>query len=315
MIILNKKQDGIINMDMKVLIASILLILTSTAYADPAAPRPTEAGKGLLKLNDNMVYIKGGCFQMGDIFREIPSSEKPVHEVCVDDFYVGKYEVTVGDFRKFVNETGYRTDAERQDGCHVWIGNSEEKKGDANWSNTGFPQTENSPVGCVSWDDAYRYIQWLNKKMRKVYRLPTEAEWEYAARSRGKPYQYGWGNEEPSGNIADISARKELSGVKIWEGYNDGYVYSAPVGSFNPNELGIYDMSGNVYEWVEDWYVKDYYKNSPKNNPRGSVGEFKVLRGGAWDLEPGTARTSSRYWNIPGARAVCMGFRLAHPAE
>jgi formylglycine-generating enzyme required for sulfatase activity len=156
----------------------------------------------------------------------------------------------------------------------------------------------------------------LNKREGKSYRLLTEAEWEYAARSGGKEYQYSWGNENPSGNIADESAKNELSGLSIWKGYNDGYAYTAPVGSFKPNELGIYDMSGNVYEWVSDWQEDNYYANSPKYNPKGpDKGKYKLLRGGAWDLQPETARTTSRYWNVAGARAVCMGFRLAHPPE
>lgn len=268
-------------------------------------------------LSDNMVLVSGGCFQMGDIFRNVPSNEKPVHEVCVDDFYIGKYEVTVGEFRMFTEATGYRSEAELQDGCHSWVGEGTEKKiKDHYWDNTGFPQTESDPVVCISWNDAYNYIQWLNKKESVKYRLLTESEWEYAARSAGKEHQYSWGNGEPSGNVADESALNELSGLKVWKGYRDGYVYTAPVGSFRPNDLGIYDMSGNVYEWVSDWHVKDYYQNSPRLNPRGgNKGTDKILRGGAWDLQPDTARTTSRYWNVAGARAVCMGFRLAHPAD
>lgn len=265
----------------------------------------------------NMVLVKGGCFRMGDIFRDIPSSEKPVHEVCVDDFYIGKYEITVGEFRKFVNETGYRTDAESQDGCHSWIGEGKEEKiKDHNWSNTGFPQTDRDPVVCVSWNDVHNYIQWLNNKEGSYFRLLTEAEWEYAARSGGKEYQYSWGDGIPSGNVADESAKDELSGLSIWKGYRDGYAYTAPVGSFRPNDLGIYDMSGNVYEWLLDWQEDDYYGHSPRSNPGGpDKGKYKILRGGAWDLQPDTARTTSRYWNEAGARAVCMGFRLAHPAK
>lgn len=268
-------------------------------------------------LSDNMVLVRGGCFQMGDIFRDIPSSEKPVHEVCVDDFYIGKYEVTVGEFRMFTEETGYSTEAEKQDGCHSWIGDGTEKKiKEHYWGNTGFPQTDRDPVVCISWNDAYNYIQWLNNKESGNYRLLTEAEWEYAARSGGKDYQYSWGNGEPSGNVADESALKELSGLRIWKDYRDGYAYTSPVGSFRPNDLGIYDMSGNVYEWVRDWHVKDYYKKSPRHNPGGGTkGINKILRGGAWDLQPDTARTTSRYWNMAGARAVCMGFRLARPVK
>jgi formylglycine-generating enzyme required for sulfatase activity len=266
---------------------------------------------------DSMIFVKGGCFLMGDIFSDVPSSEKPVHEVCVDDFYTGRYEVTLGEFRQFINETGYKTEAESQDGCHSWVGDGrEEKIKDHNWDNTGFMQTETDPVVCVSWNDVHNYIQWLNKKEGTRYRLLTEAEWEYAARSRGKEYLYSWGNGEPSGNVADESALRELSMLNIWKGYDDGHAYTAPAGSFRPNDLGIYDMSGNVYEWVADWQEDNYYAKSPSKNPKGpDRGTYKLLRGGAWDLQPDTARTTSRYWNIAAARAVCMGFRLAHGAE
>jgi formylglycine-generating enzyme required for sulfatase activity len=305
----------IIYMNVKKLVFLFLLFFTFKSEISLSGTSVSDSGFPGLPVN--MVYIQGGCFQMGDIFKNIPSSEKPVHEVCLNDFYIGKYEVTVGEFRKFVNDTGYSTDAERQDGCHGWVSDGiEEKKKDYNWKNPGFPQTEQDPVVCVSWNDAHEYIKWLNNKEGENYRFATEAEWEFAARDRGKAYKYSWGNDEPSGNIADTSALEQLTIKNIWKGYNDGYAYTSPVGSFEPNGLGLYDMSGNVYEWVGDWHVKDYYSISPKYNPQGgSSGQNKLLRGGAWDLAPETARTTSRYWNIAGARAVCMGFRIAHPAR
>jgi formylglycine-generating enzyme required for sulfatase activity len=292
---------------MKHVLLILLFVIVVLPVYSPASALDTGP-------SDQMVFVKGGCFQMGDIFRSVPSSEKPVHEVCVDDFYAGKYEVTVGEFRRFADETGYKTEAATQDGCHSWVGDGTEKKiKDHYWDNTGFPQTDNDPVVCVSWNDVNRYVQWLSKKEGRNYRLLTEAEWEYAARSRGKAYLYSWGNKKPSGNVADESARDALAGLKIWEGYRDGYSYTAPVGSFKPNDLGIYDMSGNVYEWVRDWHEQDYYRHSPEDNPAGGVtGTDKLLRGGAWDLQPDTARTTSRYWNMAGARAVCIGFRLGH---
>ena len=264
-----------------------------------------------------MVYVQGGCFKMGDIFTDHPSSAKPVHEVCVDGFSIARYEVTLGEFRAFVKERGYRTDAEEQDGCHGWTRSGQlEKREEWNWRNTGFPQSEKDPVVCVSWNDTQEYIKWLNRKENGHYRLPTEAEWEYAARSRGMKHQYSWGNETPSGNIADETAKEKLPGLEIWDGYNDGYPYTSPVGSFRPNGSGIYDMSGNAYEWIQDWHGDDYYANGPKNNPKGpDSGKHKLLRGGGWDLLPERARTTSRYWNMPGGRAVCIGFRLAHEAQ
>lgn len=252
---------------------------------------------------------------MGDIFSDLPSSAKPVHEVCIDDFSIARYEVTVGEFRLFVKETGYRTDAEEQDGCHSWTHAGKlEKREEWNWSTPGIPQSEKNPVVCVSWNDAQAYIKWLNRKEGGHYRLPTEAEWEYAARSGGKEHQYSWGNESPSGNVADETAKEKFPALEIWDGYNDGYAYTSPAGSFRPNELGIYDMSGNAYEWILDWQEDNYYANSPGHNPMGpDSGKYKLLRGGGWDLLPDMARTTSRYWNMPGGRAVCIGFRVAHP--
>jgi len=256
---------------------------------------------------------------MGDVFSEARSSAKPVHEVCVDDFSIARYEVMVGEFLEFVKETGYRTDAEEQDGCHGWTSSGQpEKREEWNWRNPGFPQSEKDPVVCVSWNDTLEYIKWLNRKEGGHYRLPTEAEWEYAARSRGKGHQYSWGNEilkdhDPSGNIADETAKQKLPALEISDGYNDGYPYTSPAGSFRPNELGIYDMSGNAYEWIQDWQEDDYYIKGPRHNPKGpDSGKYKLLRGGGWDLLPERARTTSRYWNIPGGRAVCIGFRVAH---
>jgi formylglycine-generating enzyme required for sulfatase activity len=124
-----------------IILLFFMLIFSFQTHASHFIPKTAE--KELQHVSENMVYVKGGCFQMGDIFREVPSSEKPVHEVCVDDFYMGKYEVTVGEFRTFVQESGYETEAEWQDGCHVWVGNGTEvKKRNNNWRNTGFSQTE-----------------------------------------------------------------------------------------------------------------------------------------------------------------------------
>jgi formylglycine-generating enzyme required for sulfatase activity len=265
---------------------------------------------------DNMVFIKGGCFQMGDIFSDVPSNEKPVHEVCVDDFYMGKYEVTLREFRKFVKETEYRTEAEWQDGCHSWAGKGEIKKKQFNWRNTNFPQTERDPVICVSWNDANEFIKWLNEKAGRNFRLPTEAEWEYAARSGGKKYKYSWGSGGPSENIADVTAVRELLGITDGEGYSDGYALTSPVGSFTPNESGLYDMSGNVSEWVADWFGKNYYRNSPKNNPKGPLhGKCKALRGGSWNPLLRLVQTTTRRCSVPGARGAWLGFRIAHPVK
>jgi len=174
----------------------------------------------------------------------------------------------------------------------------------------------NHPVIHVSWNDAVAYCDWLSKKTGQNYRLPTEAEWEYAARSGDKNYKYSWGNFGPEGrkggNIADESAKRIWDCSWLWEGYDDGYAYTAPVGSYEPNELGLYDMTGNVWEWCQDWYDVDYYKNSPQFDPKGpSSGSYRVLRGGSWIDLPIFVRCSFRYINVPDFRYSYSGFRLA----
>ncbi len=309
----------------KVIYFFLLVILLFPAISLSSEKSDTRALIHDIVLNskewfsEGMVFIKGGCFDMGDTFGDGGSDEKPVHEVCVDDFYMGKHEITVGEFRSFINDTDYKTDADREGGCYYLTGNGWIKDNDKTWREPGFLQSDRYPVVCVSWNDANSFAEWLSKKTGRKYRLPTEAEWEYAARSRGKKFKYSWGNGEPSGNIMDESAKIMFSGWKIWEGYNDGYVYSAPVGSFRANEVKLYDMTGNVWEWVQDWYARDYYKNSPRNNPKGlSHGESRVVRGGSFaylqDYVPWDIRVFSRGWIVPWERCSDLGFRIVSPA-
>jgi formylglycine-generating enzyme required for sulfatase activity len=245
-----------------------------------------------------MIFVKGGCYQMGDTFGDGESDEKPVHEVCVNDFYIGKYEVNVGHFRKFVNDTGYQTEAEKGDGCYIWTGSKWDKRRDANWRNPGFSQKESHPVVCVSWNDAQAFIKHLNRRGGKNYRLPTEAEWEYAARSGGKSEKYSGGN--------DVDA-------VAWYVSNSGS-RTHPVGQKQPNGLGLHDMSGNVWEWCQDWYGSNYYGGSGRDNPVGpSSGSDRVDRGGSWSNSAANTRAASRSRSSPVYRYYSLGFRLALP--
>ncbi len=266
-----------------------------------------------------MVYIPGGTFQMGSNNGNL--DEKPVHSVTVSSFYIGKYEVTVAEFEKFIDESGYITDADKGYKSIIFTGDSWLEKGLVNWKcdEEGIIRSKseyNHPIINVSWNDAIAYCKWLSQKTGKNYRLPTEAEWEYAAGNGVKHTKYSWGDGMPNGkrggNIGDKTAKKASSSLNTFDGYSDGYVYSAPVGQFDPNNFGLYDMSGNVWEWCSDWYAKDYYSNSPNINPKGpSLGSYRVIRGGSWRYNHRNCRVASRYSNSPESSACIVGFRVA----
>lgn len=270
-----------------------------------------RSGENDADVNMSFVNIKGGCYEMGDSFGVGDKDEKPLHEVCVNDFALATQDVTIGDFRKFIAATNFKTDAEKSDGCVVWTGQKWKNEVSKNWRNPGFTQNSRHPVVCISWNDATAFADWLSKKSGKRYRLPSEAEWEYAARSGGMNYKYAWGNGTPSGNIADESAKKQFPGWTIWNGYDDNFIYTSPVGSFKPNELGLFDMTGNVWQWQGDWYGNNYYRDSPRNNPKGPPkGKLRVLRGGSWSTEPLLTRVANRNRNLPEESHNNYGFRL-----
>ena len=219
---------------------------------------------------DGMVYVKGGCFDMGDIFGTGASDEKPVHTVCVGDFYLGKTEVTQ---KQWEDVTG---------------------------SNPAKFQCADCPVERVSWNNAQEFIKKLNEKTGMNYRLPTEAEWEYAARSGGLKEQWAGTNDE------------EKIGEYTWYGYTANGRTHAVAGK-TPNAIGLYDMMGNVWEWCSDRYDKEYYKTSPSKDPQGpSYGKTRVLRGGGWRSKGRVLRTTDRNNMPPSIKKFSdMGFRLA----
>lgn len=224
--------------------------------------------RAALLMHIEMVLVKGGCYQMGDIFGDGYPDEKPVHEVCVNDFYLGKYEVTQGLWEAIVgNNPSYY------------------KSGD------------NYPVENVSWNDVQEFIVKLNQKTGKKYRLPTEAEWEYAARSGGKEEK--WAGTSNESKIGDFAWYESNSGGK-----------THPVGEKKSNGLGLYDMSGNVWEWCQDTFSKYAYGQHSHNNPIYTAGSSRVVRGGAWNSVPSHGRSASRYNYLPSFR-YSIGFRLA----
>ena len=228
------------------------------------------------------VQVPGGCYQMGS--DDGRSNEKPVHEVCVDDFWLGKHEVTQGQWTRIMGDNP-----------------------------STYKSGEDYPVESVSWDDVQAFIGKLNAKGSAQYRLPTEAEWEYACRSGGKDETWAGTSTKSRlddyANICDEGSNCQYD----WKesGLDDGYPQTAPVGHFTANDLGLYDMSGNVWEWVQDIYTSDAYSNHSRNNPVNTGGgSRRVYRGGGWDGFAASARCASRDSSAPGSRSRSLGVRL-----
>jgi formylglycine-generating enzyme required for sulfatase activity len=273
------------------------------------------------------------------------TAEHPQHRVRITKaFYLGTYHVTRGQFRQFVAETHYKTDsekvekpgpthcvivgstvpvyttdAEKAEQPGAWGWNSETKKYEFNekysWRNAGFEQTDEHPVVNVSWNDANAFCGWLSKKESKAYRLPTEAEWEYACRA-GTTTRYYSGDDPETlakiGNVADATYKANFPALKYTIKANDGYVFTAPVGKFKPNAFGLYDMHGNVWQWCADWYSAEYYAASPADDPTGpDSGDGRVRRGGSWYSGPFLARSAKRRGDSPEFQFIVIGFRVA----
>ncbi len=221
-----------------------------------------------------LVKVTGGTFIMGDEWGMEESDEQPTHEVTLSDYHIGKTEVTVAQYWKYCSETGVSMPKEPRWG----------------WD-------PSDPIVNVSWNDAINYCDWLSKKLDRNITLPTEAQWEFAARggNQSKGYKYSGGR-----NI-------DTAG---WDGDN-GDSKAHAVARKKANELGLYDMSGNVYEWCLDWYDDDYYTNSPSKNPIGpSSGSTRVLRSGSFCTNAINCRIASRADNRPGFIYRCVGFRV-----
>lgn len=242
---------------------------------------------------DEEIYVQGGAFHMGE---DAEKYNTHGHDVEVTSFYIDRYEVTVGQFKKFVDETGYITDAEQKGYIYIFTNGNWDKRPGLNWKydengNLRKASEYNYPVIYVSYNDAVAYANWVGK------RLPTEAEWEYAA-SGGK-YTDGC-----------LYAGSDVAREVGWFKYNSkGYVHMG--GQLFPNELGLYDMSGNLYEWCSDWYGDTYYQNSELKDPKGPAeGTAKVRRGGCWASDEAKLGVKSRLQQEPSAAYNFIGFRL-----
>ncbi len=276
-----------------ILTLSLVFILSAcgdgllTKKEPPAATNPKAVSRvEMYPTVAGMALVPGGWFNMGS---ENADNEKPVHRVYIDDFYMDETEVTVAQFREFTKAT--RRKMPRQ----------------PSW-NRG-----NHPVVNVTWKQAAAYARWAGK------RLPTEAEWEYAARGGQMNYDYVFQGSRGYGknyeNIADESMRRVKFHFPVVEGYDDGYVYTAPVASYPPNRFGLYDLNGNVLEWVADWYA-DRYQAGEQRNPRGpQKGFYRSLRGASWNRSGKYMRASYRSFFNPGVRFEFIGFRCARDAQ
>jgi formylglycine-generating enzyme required for sulfatase activity len=251
--------------------------------------------------------------------KESANSEQPIHRVRISrPFYLSAQEVTRGQFARFTRATGYKTTCERPGGpSGMGFDRTTHKiKADRkfNWHNTAFPQDDTHPVVNVTWRDATAFCTWLTWQEGRAYRLPTEAEWEYACRA-GTTTLFSSGDDPESlaaiANVSDATARTTFSG---WHAITakDGYVFTAPVGSFKANAFGLFDMHGNVREWCGDWNADDYYGRSPETDPPGaSSGKTHVVRGGAWTTTAAGCRSASRGASSPSTVSLSLGFRVA----
>jgi len=288
-------------------------------------PAPTNAGtnfRDCARACPLMVVIPPGSFVMGTNRLDIESDgrEGPPHTVNVArPFAVGVFDVTRGEFARFIAATGYRPEA----GCDIvdsqgrWV-----TDGRKDWRNPGFTQTDRDPIVCVSWDDAQAYIAWLNRMIRPgdsgrgPYRLPSEAEWEYVARA-GSATLFSWG-QEPGHDLANYGIEHCSPCGAATEG-RDRWLFTSPVGSFAPNAFGVYDTSGNVWQWTQDC-MHYRFDGAPSDGTAWMTDSNnacynRVVRGGSW-LDPGIllAVYVRNPW-APGSHNNANGFRVARTLE
>lgn len=297
------------------------------AHASPSY-KPGQSFRDCRTICPEMVVVPAGTFLMGspagDPHQARDGIEQPQHRVMIRHlFAVGKFEVTRDEYAYFARETHLRD----TDGCNVHEPPNWPKKTGLNWHTTPFPQTGRDPVVCVSWEEARAYAQWLSKKTGHTYRLLSESEWEYAARA-GTTGEAFWGDDEKRdceyGNGVDLTVAGKFPNAK-WESpaprnpnpghvipCHDGHVFTAPVGSYKPNALGLYDTAGNVFEWVADCWSPNYVGAPTDGSPRTDGDcSVRVNRGGSWTSNPTGLRSAYRWNDATGLRVVDLGFRVA----
>lgn len=307
-----------------------------------------QAADGFPSLENSIgmrfVRVPAGSYSMGndrsparmrELFPDYPEQrlaelddETPAHAVRITrDFWLGQHEVTLSQFRTFIELSGYVPESIRDgSGGYGYDPRHDPENspiGDAfagrdprfSWEDPGFAQTDDHPVLNVSWNDAVAMARWLGEREGRRYRLPTEAEWEYAC-SAGQSTLYP--NSDEPASLDRTANVFDASSAALWPQWaqyarptDDGHVFTAPVGSFEPNAFGLFDMAGNAWEWTADWYDAGYYQRSPATDPAGpEQGRVKVRRGGSWHTWPLYARCNFRNVNSPDTRYVLQGMRL-----
>jgi formylglycine-generating enzyme required for sulfatase activity len=274
-----------------------------------------EVREWVPSLGMKFAWCPPGVFTMGSPAGEVGRNEDEVQRTVrlSQGFWMSQTEVTRGQFFRFVSATGYVTEGERdgKGGYGLDSDGNLAQKPEYTWRKPEFTQTDSHPVVNVSWNDAVAFCEWLSKVEGKRYRLPTEAEWEYACRA-GSTTAYINGNDPEGltkvGNVADATAKAKYPDLTAVTS-SDGYVNTSPLGLFSENRWNLYDMHGNVFEWCSDWYGE--YSSSDVLDPQGaSTGSFRVGRGGSWGDQASYCRSANRVGNDPSDRFFSLGFRL-----
>ena len=299
-----------------------VLGMTTAASAGALTPAAVTSFRDCSNGCPEMVVVPQGRFTMGapageeereNWPKELRGHAIPQHLVTIrHKFAMSKFDVTRDEYAQFVAETN-RPDP---DTCITLNASGEFIAAKVNWRSPGFPQTGRHPVVCVSWDDAQAYVAWLSAKTGHTYRLPTEAEWEYAARGRTTTARYG--SDSPPEicrytNVGDLDYSELHPGDSgVNRACRDGYAFTSPVESFPPNPFGLQDMLGNVMNWNEDC-TNVNYSNAPADGRAWQSGDcsLRIVRGGSWDMDLSGARSANRRFLVTSHRNTTLGFRVA----